>query len=96
MSEVLQRELRELTLGSLVTVTNARITPDLSIVRFYVSIFPTEKGKEVLDTINENLSRIRYIMGQRVGKQLRIIPEPSFFIDDSLDYLDNIDRLLKS
>ncbi len=95
MSEILQRELNELTLSSLVTVTIARVSPDLSIVRYYLSIFPPQKSKEVLANINENSARIRYALGQRVGKQLRVIPEPSFFLDDSLDYLENIDKLLK-
>jgi ribosome-binding factor A len=95
MSEIFQRDLKELTLSSLVTVTIARVSPDLSIVKYYLSIFPTQKSKEVIDCINENKSRIRYALGQRVGKQLRIIPEPSFFVDDSLDYLENIDKLLK-
>ncbi len=95
MSEILQRDLRELTLNSLVTVTMARVTPDLSLIRYHLSIFPTERSQEVLKSLRENISRVRYTLGQRVGKQLRIIPEPEFFLDDSLDYLENIDRLLK-
>lgn len=95
MSEILQRELKEITLNTLVTVTNARVSPDLSLVKFYLSVFPTEKGKEVLATFAENHPKIRFTLGKRVGKQLRIVPETAFFLDDSLDYLENIDRLLK-
>ncbi len=95
MSEIIQRELKEITLNTLVTVTNARVSPDLSLVKFYLSVFPPEKGKEVLATFAENNSKIRFTLGKRVGKQLRIIPETAFFLDDSLDYLENIDRLLK-
>ena len=95
MSEILQRELKEITLNTLVTVTNARVSPDLSLVKFYLSVFPTEKSKDVLAAFAENDSKIRFTLGKRVGKQLRIIPETAFFLDDSLDYLENIDRLLK-
>ncbi len=94
MSEMFQREIKEMALGSLVSVTTARVTPDLGIARIYLSIFPSERKDEVYNHINEHASQIRYTLGQRVGKQLRVIPELQFYIDDSLDYLDNIDRLL--
>lgn len=95
MSEMFQREVKELALGALVTVTVARITPDLGIARIYLSIFPPNRKDEVFNNIKEHGSQIRYLLGQRAGKQLRIIPELEFYIDDSLDYIDNIDRLLK-
>lgn len=93
-AEIFQQELRELTLGTMVSITIARVSSDLSVVKFYLSIFPTEKTQAVLDTINEHKSRVRFAIGQRCGKQLRIIPEPIFFIDDSLDYMEHIDELL--
>ena len=96
ISEMFQREAREYTLGSMVSVTVVRVTADLSIAKVYISIFPTGKKDEVFNNINENVSKLRYMLGQRVGKQLRVIPELHFFIDDSLDYIDNIDRLLKN
>ncbi len=89
-----QRELKEILLGSMLSVTNARVSSDLSVVKFYVSIFPDAKAQEVLDNINENKVKIRFALGKRVGKQLRIIPDLTFFLDDSLNYLENIDRLL--
>jgi ribosome-binding factor A len=95
MSEMFQREVKELTLGALVTVTVARVTPDLGIARVYLSIFPTERKEEVFNHINDHASQIRFTLGQRAGKQLRVIPGLEFYIDDSLDYIDNIDRLLK-
>ena len=91
-----QQEMRELIHGTMLSITIARVSSDLSIVKFYVSIFPTEKTDEVLRNINDNKVRVRYALGQRIGKQLRIVPEPVFFVDDSLDYLDNIDNLLKN
>ena len=81
--------------GVLVSVTRVRISPDLSICTAYLSIFPSEKGKELLQNITRNEKSIRYELGQRVRNQLRIIPELRFFIDDSLDYIDHIDELLK-
>ncbi len=96
ISEMFQREAREYTLGAMVSVTVVRVTSDLSIAKVYISIFPTGKKDEVFNNIDENVSKLRYMLGQRVGKQLRVIPELHFFIDDSLDYIDNIDRLLKN
>ena len=81
--------------GVLVSVTRVRISPDLSICTAYLSIFPSDKGEELLKNIVANEKTIRYELGTRVRNQLRIIPELRFFIDDSLDYLDHIDELLK-
>ena len=81
--------------GVLVSVTRVKVSPDLSICTAYLSIFPSEKGDEILKNINANEKTIRYDLGQRVHNQLRIIPELRFFIDDSLDYLERIDELLK-
>lgn len=93
-AEMFQKELRELTLNTMLSITIARVSSDLSIVKFYISVFPSEKTEAVLKNINDNKVRIRYTLGQRIGKQLRIVPEPAFYIDDSLDYLEHIDKLL--
>lgn len=95
ISEIFQREMRAVCLGTMVTVTVVRISPDLGQAKAYLSIFPTGNIDEVMKEINEQSSQIRFALGKRVGKQMRIIPELRFFVDDSLDYLDNIDRLLK-
>lgn len=81
--------------GVLISVTRVRISPDLSICTAYLSIFPSENSKELLENINANEKTVRYELGKRVRNQLRIIPELRFFIDDSLDYIDRIDELLK-
>lgn len=81
--------------GVMVSVTRVRISPDLSICTAYLSIFPSEKGEEILANIVKNEKTIRYELGTKVRNQLRIIPELRFFIDDSLDYIEHIDRLLK-
>ena len=93
-AEMFQRELKELLLGAMLSVTNARVSSDLSVAKFYLSIFPDAKAQEVLDNINNATVKVRFALGKRVGKQLRIIPELTFFLDDSLNYLENIDRLL--
>ena len=81
--------------GVMVSVTRVRISPDLSICTAYLSIFPSERGQELIENITKNAQTIRYELGTRVRNQLRIIPELRFFIDDSLDYIEHIDELLK-
>lgn len=81
--------------GVMVSVTRTRVSPDLSICTAYLSVFPSEKGEELLKNIERNIKTIRYELGTRVHNQLRIIPELRFFIDDSLDYIERIDELLK-
>ena len=97
MSEIFLQEMKP-TLGqSLITVTAVRITPDLSIARVYVSIFPIGgvSKEQVMQLIVDNSSDLRRRLGMREAKQLRIIPQLEFYVDDSLDYAENIDRLLK-
>lgn len=81
--------------GVMISVTRVKISPDLSICTAYLSVFPSEKGEEILKNIKANEKSIRYDLGTRVRNQLRIIPELRFFIDDSLDYIEHIDELLK-
>ena len=81
--------------GVMVSVTRTRVSPDLSICTAYLSVFPSEKGEELLKNIESNTKTIRYELGTRVHNQLRIIPELRFFIDDNLDYIERIDELLK-
>lgn len=95
LSTLFQQECKEYSAGAMMTITSVRVSPDLSYAKIYVSIFPSsmvEKTMESLDTYNKN---IRFLLGKKVGKQLRIIPELRFFIDDSLDYIEKIDNLLK-
>lgn len=81
--------------GILISVSAVRISPDMSVARAYLSIFPSEKADEIIKNINANMKSIRFELGTRVRHQLRIIPELKFFIDDSLDYIERIDELLK-
>lgn len=102
IARLLQKELSDIFLlqtkathGILVSVSAVRISPDMSVARVYLSIFPSEKGEELIKNVNANMKSIRYELGTRVRFQLRIIPELKFFLDDSLDYLERIDELLK-
>ena len=102
ISRLLQKELSEIFLlqtkampGVLVSVSAVRISPDMSIARVYLSVFPSEKAEEIVKNVNDNMKTIRYELGTRVRHQLRIIPELKFFVDDSLDYSEKIDSLLK-
>ena len=97
ISRLLQKELSDIFLaetrkthGIIISVSVVRVSPDLSTAKAYLSIFPPEKSAEMIDT-----KTIRYELSQRVRYQLRKTPELSFFLDDSLDYIENIDSLLK-
>ena len=94
LSLIFQSQTRRMH-GVMVSVTRCRVSPDLSICTAYLSIFPSEKADELLANINANEKTIRYELGTRIRNQVRIIPELRFFIDDSLDYIEHIDELLK-
>lgn len=102
ISRLIQKELSEIFLlqtksmhGVMVSVSAVRISPDLSVCRAYLSIFPSNRDEEIIKNINDNVKAVRYELGQRLRFQLRIIPELKFFVDDSLDYIEHIDELLK-
>ena len=100
IARLLQKELSDIFLlqtksmpGILISVA-VRISPDMSVARAYLSVFPSEKSEEIIKNVNANMKSIRFELGTRVRHQLRIIPELKFFVDDSLDYLERIDELL--
>ena len=102
ISRLLQKDLSDIFLnetrkthGVLISVSVVRVSPDLSVAKVYLSIFPSEKAQDILDSIRLNARNIRYELAQRIRFQLRKTPELSFFLDDSLDYIENIDMLLK-
>lgn len=94
LGDIFQKEAQSMK-GILISVSVVRVSPDLSVARVYLSIFPSDKGKELLENIRANVKAIRFELGQRIRTQVRKIPELAFFLDDSLDYLENIDNLLK-
>jgi ribosome-binding factor A len=96
LADIFLRKGKEVAPGKLVSITVVRVSPDLSFAKIFLSIFPSSNQKEVLISIQDHTSKIRYELGQKVRTQLRIVPEIAFYIDDSLDYIDKIDKLLKS
>jgi len=103
IAKLIQKELAEIFLADgipvydcMITVTQTKVTPDLSLARAYLSIFNAEDNEKVMNTVRKNSKDIRYRLAQKVKHQLRIVPQLSFFMDDSLDYLENIENLLKS
>jgi len=102
IARMLQKEMGEIFMlyakklhGTLISVTRVKVSPDLSVTHISLSIFPGDKTTEVLEQVKQDTKSIRFELGKRVSN-LRIIPELNFHLDDSLDYLENIDRLLKS
>ena len=81
--------------GAMVSVTEVRISPDLSVAKVYLSVFPSSKAEAVMEQINENSRALRGELGHVVAKQMRIVPELAFFLGTSLDYAEHIGELLK-
>lgn len=94
LAEYFLRESKHFFSNKMITVTVVRVTSDLSIARVYLSIFPAEKDEDVLGVITSQSKTIRTELAKKVRHQLRKVPDLNFFLDDSLDYANNIDRLL--
>ena len=95
VAEIFQRDLADTLRGTLVTVTAVRVSPDLGYAKIYVSIFPFEKSQATLAAIEQQNRTIRGALGRRMRNDVKSIPELQFFVDDSLEYIENIDSLLK-
>ena len=95
MSDSFSKEAAPLIKGTMVSVTRVRMSPDFSLAKVYLSIFPFERHPEVMKVLEENNWMIRKALGIRVKNQLRIVPELAFYLDDSLEYISEIDKLLK-
>lgn len=96
LGEIIQQELRHLTKGALVTVTKVQVTPDLSIGKIFLSLFATSDKEALMTDFKKHTGEIRGKLGHRIRHQLRVVPDLHFYLDDSLDYIENIDRLLDS
>ena len=92
---IFQRESRNLFGGRFITVTKVRVSPDLGIAKTYLSIMASKDKEADLQVIKDQTWKIRKILAGVVGKQLRKMPNLAFYIDDSLDYYEKIDSLLK-
>jgi len=104
VSRLIQKELadiflkkgNELVRGKLISITRVRVSPDLSFAKVYISIFPATNKNDDLQIIQDHSTKIRFDLGQKIRSQLRIVPDIAFHIDDSLDYIDKIEKLLKN
>ena len=97
LAEILQGDIRKNGIKNLlISVTKVHVTPDLSLARAYVSIFPSEKANELIKAINKNAKQIKHAVAQRVKHQLRKMPDLEFYNDDTLDYIEKIDKELNS
>jgi len=102
IERMLQKELGEMFLlyareksGVIISVSDVKVSPDLSLAKVFLSIFPNEKANDVFSIINIDTKTIRYELGKRIRHQLRLVPELTFLLDGSIDYLEKIDELLK-
>ena len=96
LAEVLQRAATDGGMtGILISVTQVKVTTDLSVAKAYISVFPNDKGKDILKEVRDNAPSIRHELAQRTRHQLRRMPSLEFFIDDSLEYIDRIESSLK-
>ena len=95
MAEIIRSKGMAAFGGALVSVSGVKISPDLSVAKIYVSVFPSDKSEAVMGVLEENGRALRGELGNKVGKQLRIVPEIAFYLDSSLDYVEHIEELLK-
>lgn len=103
VARLIQKELGDIFLKEdvglpvevMVTITVVRVTADLGIARVYLSIFPSKGNTELINFLNLNKKHIRFLLGNRIRNQMKEIPDLDFFVDDSLDYIDHIEELLK-
>ncbi|WP_294598088.1 30S ribosome-binding factor RbfA [uncultured Rikenella sp.] len=95
LSDIFLKEARSLVQGTIVTVSKVRVSPDLGFAKIYLSVFPFDKSDAILATLQEHAGTLRFELGKRVKNQLRIVPEIAFAIDDSLEYVERIEKLIQ-
>lgn len=95
VAEIFQKEGAPIVRGSLVTVTAVRVSPDFGYAKIYISVFPFEQSDELMKRLEQQNWFIRRALGQRIRNQLKNVPEIQFFLDDSLEYIDHIEKALK-
>ncbi|QBQ42515.1 30S ribosome-binding factor RbfA [Sphingobacterium psychroaquaticum] len=93
LAELFQREGNSWAPGAFITVTKVRVTPDLAIARVYLSFLNTKTAKEDLEQIRKKTTEIRFKLGTRIKNQARIVPQLEFFLDDTNEYVEHMDKL---
>jgi ribosome-binding factor A len=95
LGEIFSRDLAEIVRGAMVTVSEVRMSPDLEYARIWVSVFPFDRHEGIMASIEENKWLIRKTLGTRIRNQMRVVPELTFVLDDSFEYIEKIENLLK-
>lgn len=93
LSDIFQRDAKHLFGNTFITITQVRVSPDLSIARIYLSFLMSKNREETLENIQEHTKTIRQILGQKIRKTARIVPELQFYLDDTADYVSKMDAL---
>ena len=96
IADIFLRKSNEYAPGKMISITKVRVSPDLSFAKIYLSIFPSANHDDILKAVQDHSHKIRFDLGNKVRRQLRIVPDLAFYFDDSLDYIDKIDKLLNS
>jgi len=94
LGDIFQHEAFTILKGAMVTVTKVNVTKDMAIAKVYLSIFATPEKELLIEEIKKHTKEIRYKLGRKIGRQVRVVPELHFYLDDSLDYIENIEKLL--
>jgi ribosome-binding factor A len=94
LGDIFQQESKSKFRGAMITVTKVNVTRDLSIAKVYLSLFATEDKEKLIEDIKSHTKEIRFKLGRKIGRQVRAVPELQFYLDDSLDYIENIEKLL--
>jgi len=95
MGDIFELDMRRIFPGAMITITKVNVTKDLSIARFNLSIFSLRDKKPPIEEVRQHIPEFRYKLGNRIAKQVRIIPQVEFYEDDSLDYIENLEKLIQ-
>ena len=96
LGEIFQKDAKGYFSNAFITVTKVRVSPDLSLAKAYLSLMLVQDKEDFIQHMNEMKGLVRRFLGERIGKKIRIVPDLHFYLDDSAEYADNIDRILKN
>lgn len=96
LGDIFHHEVRDLIGKAFITVTHVRMSPDLGVAKVYLSVMMMDEKQELIDIIIERKGLVRKLLSNRIGKKVRVIPDLMFFLDDSMEYSDNIERILNN
>lgn len=94
LGDIFQKDIKGMFGKAFITVTTVKMTPDLALAKVYLSFLMADKSEEMIEMVNQRKSEIRKILGNKIGKQVRIVPDLIFYLDDSAAYASRIDEIL--